>query len=135
VSSSSHTWTDKLFQLFHESVGPQNYFGGRDHVLTPDAPTFPIPTGNPRIFESCNVVADILNLLRRQRDAKLVWWKRTHAFLMRKASGFNFSAFISSRIQRDLEPLPVQVSLRFFLLEYEGEIVWGAEWHEPSAGT
>jgi hypothetical protein len=33
---------------------------------------------------------------------------------MRNASGFNFSAFISSFIQCGVEPQPLQVSFRFF---------------------
>jgi capsid protein len=37
---------------------------------------------------------------------------------MRKASGFSFSAFISSFIPRGIEPRPDQVSFRSFLLRW-----------------
>src|SRR3982074_2738630 len=39
-------------------------------------------------------------------------------YLIRKASFFSLRAFISSRIQRGVAPLPAQVSLESFLLRY-----------------
>src|SRR4030081_985126 len=43
---------------------------------------------------------------------------RPTGYLIRKASFFSLRAFISSRIQRGVAPLPAQVSLESFLLRY-----------------
>ncbi len=40
--------------------------------------------------------------------------------MIRNASFFSFRAFISSRIQRGVTPLPAQVSFGLFLLRYLG---------------
>jgi hypothetical protein len=86
----------------------------RDYlVIAPNAPAGAAPAANPYVTKSINMLKELLETLFRNID-NAVPNRLCHAFTIKNASGFSFSSFISSRIQRGIAPRPDQVSSRFF---------------------
>jgi hypothetical protein len=77
-------------------------FRRRHLVITPNTPLAIDPTCNPRRTEAADSVTRLLQPIGGQNDAvSVIWIHRS----IRKALGFSLSAFISSFIQRGIEPV------------------------------